>query len=633
MTNKEINRESQRIFEGLLQPSWAFRSQEDQEDYGIDGEIEITSPEDKATGIIFKVQLKGTASAGYDDEGQLVFSAASVERFSYYISQIRIPLIFIVCDVVTRECYWIRVQGNRQLEASLNAATANGQQTFTVRLPLSHGLQKTPQSASEIVEAVGAAVDAITVRTLQSLSAAAVIEHIRYDAHGDNAEKTFRHLAGVAANEAIRKLFGAGDVVGAVKKAREILESKTESAEARILAGVAFVHAYEAAERQRGRAGATVEAARLRVGVASEMISIARNHKCQKSLKRYARIYLRASRLLLNSISANALAMSEKTQAAQGETMAGPITQIQRMAISAQVTRDFLRLLRATFRLADGSPVVIPYAVLEISGSILPFIFSLRLLEREDLAEGYISALFDLLPPCIAVLKHYEGDEDSRATLKNLGLRLTGLGNTIRAGTATAFLARFEETVRRGPSLRFADEVLAELRKFIEEIQDEAASAEREPSMEQMRAFFAQRAAELGINLDDPDDRIAEVVRIGIEDLDPTRVLKNCQHMYVVTTTHGIPAEMLGLPTAGSKRIICLKHGHGVENLSLDTAYEFFSKCYPWTKDEICCENCPDKAPHPDGWEWTEEWGVQQHAKYQELLKRQGAEESPESQT
>ncbi len=78
MTNKEINRVSGRIFEGLLPPSWAFRSQEDQEDYGIDGEIEITTSEDKATGFIFKVQLKGTEHPSYDGDGQLVYSECSV---------------------------------------------------------------------------------------------------------------------------------------------------------------------------------------------------------------------------------------------------------------------------------------------------------------------------------------------------------------------------------------------------------------------------------------------------------------------------------------------------------------------------------------------------------------------------
>jgi hypothetical protein len=146
--------------------------------------------------------------------------------------------------------------------------------------------------------------------------------------------------------------------------------------------------------------------------------------------------------------------------------------------------------------------------------------------------------------------------------------------------------------------------------------------------MSELREYYARQAAELGINLYDPDDRIAQVVRIGLDDLDPTRVAKNCQHIHVMTTSYGIPAEMLGLYTAGSKRIVCLKHGHSAENLSLDTAYEFFAKAYPWNRDQICCENCPDKAPHPAGWEWSEEWNDQQHAKYKE---RDDSKDDPHS--
>jgi len=46
MNAKEIGRRAGRIFEFNLPDNWLFRSQEDQEDYGIDGEIEITTPQD-----------------------------------------------------------------------------------------------------------------------------------------------------------------------------------------------------------------------------------------------------------------------------------------------------------------------------------------------------------------------------------------------------------------------------------------------------------------------------------------------------------------------------------------------------------------------------------------------------------
>jgi hypothetical protein len=43
MTPKEIGREAGRLFQSVIPPSWAIRSQEDQEDYGVDYEIYIQS--------------------------------------------------------------------------------------------------------------------------------------------------------------------------------------------------------------------------------------------------------------------------------------------------------------------------------------------------------------------------------------------------------------------------------------------------------------------------------------------------------------------------------------------------------------------------------------------------------------
>jgi hypothetical protein len=76
---------------------------------------------------------------------------------------------------------------------------------------------------------------------------------------------------------------------------------------------------------------------------------------------------------------------------------------------------------------------------------------------------------------------------------------------------------------------------------------------------------------------------------------------------------------MLGLPTAGFKSIICLRHGHSVEGLRLDDVYGHFSRSMPWSKDELRCENCPDVSPHPDGWNWSDEWAVEQEARFAKL--------------
>lgn len=89
---KEIGRRAGRAFEFCLPDNWLFRSQEDQEDYGIDGEIEITTPQDKATGFIFKAKIKGQAAVSFIEEGKKASFSLSLERLQYYISNVEIAV-------------------------------------------------------------------------------------------------------------------------------------------------------------------------------------------------------------------------------------------------------------------------------------------------------------------------------------------------------------------------------------------------------------------------------------------------------------------------------------------------------------------------------------------------------------
>lgn len=67
MNAGEIGTEAGRIFEYNLPSSWIFRSQEDQNDFGIDGEIELKNKDGKALGKdrVFKVQIKGELHPTY----------------------------------------------------------------------------------------------------------------------------------------------------------------------------------------------------------------------------------------------------------------------------------------------------------------------------------------------------------------------------------------------------------------------------------------------------------------------------------------------------------------------------------------------------------------------------------------
>src|ERR1035438_4949126 len=48
------------------------------------------------------------------------------------------------------------------------------------------------------------------------------------------------------------------------------------------------------------------------------------------------------------------------------------------------------------------------------------------------------------------------------------------------------------------------------------------------------KQIYENMASALGINMADPNDELAKMVRLGIDDLDIGRVLKNCEHLEVV---------------------------------------------------------------------------------------------------
>ncbi|WP_154215517.1 DUF4365 domain-containing protein, partial [Vibrio parahaemolyticus] len=72
MNPGEIGEAAGRIFSFYAPLNWIIRSQEDQNDHGIDLEIELKNAEGIALGqeSVFKIQLKGQKSCSYIDDGQ-----------------------------------------------------------------------------------------------------------------------------------------------------------------------------------------------------------------------------------------------------------------------------------------------------------------------------------------------------------------------------------------------------------------------------------------------------------------------------------------------------------------------------------------------------------------------------------
>jgi len=138
------------------------------------------------------------------------------------------------------------------------------------------------------------------------------------------------------------------------------------------------------------------------------------------------------------------------------------------------------------------------------------------------------------------------------------------------------------------------------------------AATKRHFSVEEARQVYENMAEAMGINLADPKDKISQVVRIGLKDLDPSRVLRNCERIFLSISFQGLIAEWLQLPTAGGKVVHCDLHGHAAESLDLDVAYSGFKKLY--------CDKCPDCSPRPSTWVYSQEWQEEENKQHEQFM-------------
>jgi hypothetical protein len=111
-----------------------------------------------------------------------------------------------------------------------------------------------------------------------------------------------------------------------------------------------------------------------------------------------------------------------------------------------------------------------------------------------------------------------------------------------------------------------------------------------------------------GIELNNDDDEIAQIINLGIKDINPGRVLKNCVHLFVMLRPGGKVSEWMNLPSAGMKILICTKHKYRWESMSLDRLYNIFEIEH--------CKKCSDKQSHPDDWKWSRDWQLKQNKIY-----------------
>ena len=218
----------------------------------------------------------------------------------------------------------------------------------------------------------------------------------------------------------------------------------------------------------------------------------------------------------------------------------------------------------------------LPLALLRIVESVVMFIARLRTDGEADASREYRESATKLCRLAAWIAEQNDDDE------------------ALSHVTTTVMLLTYAKAENYHELVEFARGTLGKIKdqrqqKATKDALDRAIrrnageKVEGDPESDLLRQIVENRASGLGIDMTNPDDPIVEVIRLGIKDANPERVIKHCHHAFVsiggdVSPPTSLLAEMLQLPSMQSKIIHCDLHDYAVEGGTLDDTFASFKK-------------------------------------------------------
>lgn len=589
MNAKEIGRTAGRIFAYHLPSNWILRSQEDQEDYGVDMEVEVASPEDKATGFIFKAQIKGQQHVSVINGGAQISFDLSVERLRYYMRQMEVPIILAVVDTSDKKIFWCSLQDNVKITDDLVKAIDNGQKTVAVHLRSEDNL---PARTNELLKAVERNMDWLRLHGLDRLtgSIGELLGRARNDVLEALLDKS-KKLHFEIYNQQFERLFASKNYTDLFSISEKVIHSATELVETRLTAGL-YIERLLRQEFDRSDPRGLDSIANL-YGL---MLSIVRHEHAPMHLQQYVLLLVRILRLNVSVNSDYHYFVSAKQF--PRESVPGWIVASTRLQVSARASRDVVK----TVHLVNRAVLAGQHGLLlEALPRFVPFmaLFAYRLKEDNLTAQG--ETLSSWLQFCVDL-----AIDVAKATENTSALAEAIWANAILDLNAEGKAARIEQSIELADTIANAS-VRARVKLRLRALAEQGAVVEEELTPDQEIELFRVQALGLGIDVDNSDDEFGRIIKQGLLDYNPERVIKNCEALVMIPSRSlGVPAQMVGLPTAGMKFLHCMKKGYTVGGWRLD---EIYSSVLPgFGFKEEYCDTCELRQARSEGWKWSSVW-------------------------
>lgn len=582
----ETDSAGQRLVREVLEPlGWVVRGLVEH-DYGADFEVEVferPSPGAplQSTGLTFKVQLKSSSASEYSADGSFVSEPIRAANLRYLSSELNTPTILMHADVSAKRLYWHAPQLDRGLIATI--ATRDDASTVSVRIPTANAL---PATVDALFSALAKSAAVLAAR---ALSAASERDFYNAFAGVDNfalitALRQKADLLTLAEADRLRLNDQLAEAVALIEKLRRDPDATIETK-------VSAERIAEPAETYlRKRAGAPDHEIQA-VAHESALRLCALTQGGPPHLRLYAitlRTIAEFGSLLYEDWG---LFLNWRIHADGGDALWRARIQIQRAKLATRLSQKYRQCVRiVNLGLRSKHRWVLSEAIGRLSHAVSKFAMQTRAQGYEDAARDLDRHAFDICKVAARVALEVR-DEHAVLSAAMAVLLISSAPDsesylwaveTMKAVTDPALHEIFATAVDRDRRRRAGEVFPDDFRATPEQI-------------------YQIMASSLGIDLSDQTDPVAQLVRIGIADLNPERVLRDCEHLAVQIESAGILPDTLRLPTAGSKLFRCMRHGYLARAISLDAGHAGFKKHF--------CDKCADRSPRPASWVWEPEDG------------------------
>ena len=603
MNAKEIGRKAGRILEFHLPDNWIFRSQEDQEDYGIDGEIELANESDNATGFIFKAQIKGQEAVSIIENGTIASFNIKLERLRYYMQEVEIPVILIVVDVTTNKIFWKSLQDDSQLRESMKLALNNSQKTIAIHIPVTDTL---PEKHEELLASVEANMNWLRASALSRMTSPieTMIKKSPDTLIAEMLEKSKQmnfHLF----SETFERLYVSGEFDALFDNAKDVLNSATEKVETRFCAGLYIERVYLQKVDPRSE-----EYQRLCFNLYVLLIALVRESKAKEHIRLYSILLLRSIKLKISVDADYHYYLSAKMS--QNDDLTKWVVDFSRSQVVLKAAKEVEKVVHLINRIIfSGNKYLLLEALPRIGSKVAIFAHRLSmdgLDEQSNYLYAWMKFSIDL-----SINLSKELDQE------NFIAEILILNSIFKINTPEADF-HLDESFELAKLIK-SESIRVSVTDTIAKIKADIKKSNEDASPEDELKFFRERAKALGFNYDDPKDEMGQIIKQGLKDYNPERVIKDCENLIVFpSSAQGIPAKMLGLPSAAMKWVHCIKMGHAMGGWDLDNIYKSPIEAFGF--ENQYCRSCEHKNPRPSDWHWNSKWQNEEMRKHKDIIAK-----------